>query len=320
MTYENILKKYEKLELKQLKSKNDKVKSQYIHLCEKNEGRERSLVTLTVVSLNDKQEQLLLIKDIKNYFVKRLQNLKSNVQYFSVIELGKNRNNPHLHSQLFYDKQDEERIEDAYLRTLKHFNLDSSRCKLLLDDKQLSSTSSHNYIIKEYDNKKLSDGEITKINKSRNKLKDGESKHLQFYSKSRPTQTQPIYKKLWFDYGMTYNNVNELFKKGYAKRYKIEEINYNIKFYKYPYIHLKDSVIEINIVKLYDLIFLTAFFLNQRVSSEKCIYCNKRTKKRVLTPTLLNFLYNSKRNRQIGINNGYERVRYRNERRRTIKL
>ena len=119
---------------------------------------------------------------------------------------------------------------------------------------------------------------------------------------------------------MTYNNVNELFKNSYAKRYKIEEKSDEIKFYQYPYIRLKDSVIEINIVKLYDLTLLISFFLNQRGSSEKSIYCNKRTKKRVLTPTLLNFLYNSKRNRQIGINNGYERVRYRHERRRTIKL
>ena len=50
MTYENIEQEYEELELKQLKSKNNKVKAQYIHFCQENEGRERSLVTFTVCS------------------------------------------------------------------------------------------------------------------------------------------------------------------------------------------------------------------------------------------------------------------------------
>jgi len=316
MTYEKSLLEYEKFELRQLKSKNDKVKSQYIHLCEKNEGRERSLVTFTVVSRKDKEEQLLRVKEIKNYFAKRLQNLKSNVQYFSVIELGKRMNNPHLHAQLFYEKEDEERIEEAYIKTIKYFNLNSTRCKLLLDDKQLSSASSHNYIIKEYDNKQLSEDEIRALDHARNKLKSGKkTKHIQFHSKSRPIQTQPIYKKLWFDYGMTYHNVNELFKNGYAKKYKIEEKSYEAKYYKYPYIRLKKSVIEINTVELYNLTLLVVFFINQSLSSEKCIYCNKREKKGLFKISSNKILYNFEINRDKVINNGYERIRYRDARR-----
>jgi hypothetical protein len=315
MTYKNIEEEYE---VKQLKSKNDKVKSQYIHFCQQNEGRERSLVTFTVLSMKDKQKQLLLIKKIKNYFAKRLQSLNCNVQYFIVIELGKNLNNPHLHIQLFYEKENQLKIEKAYDKTIKEFSLKTERCKVVYDEKKLSSTSSHNYPIKEFDNKQLSDEEIIDLNRARKKLKTAKNKYTQFHSKSRPSQTQPIYKHFWFKHSMTYNNVNELFN-GYARRFKVSSELFHIKF-KYPCFRLGNTIIILDIVKLYDLILLKLLFLNLIKSSEKCIYRNKGDKKMLLTPTLLNFLYNSKRNNRIGINNEYERFRYRNERSRTIKL
>jgi hypothetical protein len=270
MPYKNIEQEYE---LRQLKSKNDKVKSQYIHFCQQNEGRERSLVTFTVPSMEDRQEQLSKIKEIKNYFAKRLQSLKCNVQYFMPIELGKNLNNPHLHVQLFYEKENKLKIEKAYDKTLKEFSLKKERCKIVYDDKKISSTSSHNYPIKEFDNKQLSDEEIIALSEARKKLKTGKNKYTQFHSKSRPSQTQPIYKHFWFKHSMTYNNVNELFN-GYARRFNIPSESFYIKF-KYPCFRLGNTVVVLDIVKLYELILLKLLFLNLIKSSERFIYRNK---------------------------------------------
>ena len=102
------------LKLRQLKSKNNKVKSAYLHLNESNRGRARALANFTVQAMLNKQHQLLLIKEIKNYFSKRLQNLKVDINQMSVIELGKYKSNPHLHVQLFYNEEDLHKVEKAY--------------------------------------------------------------------------------------------------------------------------------------------------------------------------------------------------------------
>jgi len=274
MPYKNIKEEYKELELKQLKSKNNKVKAQYIHFCQENEGRERSLVTFTVPNMKDGEMKLLKIKDIKNYFAKRLQSLKCNVQYFMIIELGINKNNPHLHIQLFYEKENKLKIKKAYDKTVKDFSLKTERCKIVYENKKLSSTSSYNYPIKEFDNKQLSDEEIIALSKARKKLKTGKNKYTQFHSKSRPSQTQPIYKYFWFKHGMTYNNVNELFN-GYARRFKISSELFYMKF-KYPCFRLGNTMIILEIVKLYELILLKLLLVNSIKSSEKCIYRNKR--------------------------------------------
>ncbi len=140
------------LELRWLKSKNDKTKSTYLHLCECNIGRKRALATFTVQAMQNKQDQLLLIKKIKNYFSKRLQNLKCDVQYFSVIELGRSRarSNPHLHVQLFYNEEDLHKVEKAYQKCIEFFLLVNKRCKLVKESGKASdSPLSYNYIIKE---------------------------------------------------------------------------------------------------------------------------------------------------------------------------
>ena len=307
MTHQQIQQKYAKLELKQLKSKNDKVKSQYIHLAECNIGRNRELVTFTVSTMNDKQEQLLLIKDIKNYFAKRLQNLKSDVQYFATIELGEKLNNPHLHFQLFYNDEDKKRIDYAFTKTLRYFKLDKKRNKQTKENGSVSDTTSHNYIIKEFDNKKLNNKKVVAINKARGSLKKGNSKYIQFHSQSRSQNPHGLYKKMWIDHKMNYFDVNNLLSDNFARRLTKIEFLDKKSTYSLPFINFYTGMIKLNTIKLYNLVLLTYLYLVLNTkSSERCIYKNKRVKKRVLTPSLLNFLYNSKRNRLIGINNGYE--------------
>jgi len=275
MPYKNIKEEYKELELKQLKSKNNKVMSKYIHLCECNIGRSRQLVTFTVLSMLNKKQQLLKIKKIKNYFTKCLQNLKSDIQYFIAIELGKELNNPHVHFQLFYNPYDEERIKKAFMKTIQKFELDKKRSIQVEETGAVSETTSHNYIVKEFDNKKMTDNEIIAINVARKKLKRGNTKYIQFHSQSRPQNPHPLYKKMYFRYKMNYFQVNELLNK-YARRLTKEEFIDNKREYRLPYINFSTGMIEIDTLKLYNLILLTYLYVLLSIkSSVKCIYKNK---------------------------------------------
>ena len=265
------------LKLRQLKSKNNKVKSSYLHLCECNIGRSRALATFTVPAMTAKQLQLLLIKEIKNYFSKRLQNLKCDVQQLSVIELGRYKSNPHLHVQLFYNEEDYDKVLKAYNKTIKKYALIDRRCKLVKEFGEASDAPlSFNYIIKEFDNLKLSNKEMLDLDTARKKLKFGNTKHIQFHSQSRPQQPYSLYKTLWFQHSMNYMNVNTLMN-GYAKRLqglKLLEARQNNEL---PYILFKDGAIQINASKLYRLILFTLLYIGCFISrsSEKRIYYNK---------------------------------------------
>jgi len=263
------------LKLRQLKSKNNKVKSTYLHLCDSNIGRSRALVTFTVPAMTVKQSQLLLIKEIKNYFAKRLQNLKVDVQYFSIIELGQYKSNPHSHFQIFYNKEDYRKVEKAYKKAIVKFSLVNKRCKIVEEAEGALHPSSFNYIIKEFDNTKLSDKDILELDAARKKLKQRETKYLQFFSKSRSQHPHPLYKTMWFKHNLNYMNVNNLMS-GYASRLeglKLMEARQNREL---PYVIFKGGAIQVNSVKLYKLILLTVLYLYIYKSSERCIYNNKR--------------------------------------------
>jgi len=275
MPYKNIEEEYKELELKQLKSKNKKVMSKYIHLCQCNIGRTRQLVTFTISSTTDKEDHLLRIKEIKNYFSKRLQNLKSDIQYFVSIELGKELDNPHVHFQLFYNLEDKERVKKSFIKTIEEFNLDDERTAQVDETGVVSETTSHNYVVKEFNNKKMTDNEVIAINVARKKLKIGDTKYIQFHSQSRPQNPQALYKKMWFRYKMNYFQVNELLNK-YARRLTKEEFIDNKKEYRLPYINFSTGMIEIDRLKLYNLILFSYLYVLLSIkSSVKCIYKNK---------------------------------------------
>ena len=267
-----------RLKLRQLKSKNNRTKSKYIQLCDINKGRKRSLVTFTVKKHSNPQSQLLLIKEIKSYFSKRLQNLKSDVQYFNMIELGKNYNNPHLHSQLFFNEEDTKRVEQAYDKTIEHFSLDNKRCKLVKESEELLHNSSFNYIIKEHNNLQLTNKEILKLDAARKKLRIGDSKYIQFFSmsRSRSKYPHPLYKALWFKHNLTYINVNTLMN-GFAKRLRGKKLLESRQTNELPYILFKDGAIQINSFKLYKLILLTLLYIGvfESAGSRKILYYNK---------------------------------------------
>ncbi len=267
----------EKLKLGQIKSKNNKTKSAYLHLCDANIGRSRALITFTTASMKSKQYQLIKVKDIKNYFAKKLQNLKVDIQYMSVIELGIYKTNPHLHFQLFYNKENIENIEKAYKKTIDYFNLKPQRCDFKKEDPNIQHNSSFNYIIKEFDNSQLSDQEILDLDSARKKIKQGSTKYTKLYSISKAKYPRSLYKKLWYDKGLNYLQVNELMTH-YAKRLQGQEIKKAKQSMLLPFILFKDGAININTSKLSSLILFPLLILHPYIykSSEKCIYNNKR--------------------------------------------
>ena len=267
-----------KFNLQWLKSKNNKIKSTYLHLDKCNIGRSRALITFTVPTMTSRRSQLILIKDIKNYFAKRLQNLKVNIQYFSVIELGLQKWNPHLHFQIWYEEENDGRIEKAYYKTIKQFSLAQKRCEYTQESKGiLNPTSSFNYIIKEFDNTILSDKDILDLDLARRKLKQGEAKNIQFFSRSRLLHPHLLYKKLKQKYKLEYMTVDKLMN-GYAIRLtglKLMKARQNRNF---PYVIFKGGAIQIDYIKIYNLALLTLFYMYSYIylSSQKSIYYNKR--------------------------------------------
>ena len=332
----------EQLTLLQLKNKNNKIKSKYIHLHECNIGRERLMVTFTTPKIKDSVTQLIQIDEIRKFFIKRLQNLKADIQYFTAIELGKSFNNPHLHIQLYFNKKDVNRIDDAYLKTLNQFKLNKKRNKITKMDSSISKKTSFNYPIKESDNKQQSNENILKRDKARKKIKSNDIKaeNIKFHTSSRSLLPHPLYKKLWFEYGIGYNGVNELVKCGYVVKFTNNTLILMKEIFKdlSDYIVFKNGAIKLKIEELYQLIlfpFLVlylisieelftlilfpflVFHLNEfkSRSSELPIYCNKSKKKWVFKINSNEILYNLAINTDKGLKNGYERVRYRYKRR-----
>lgn len=272
---------------RQQKSKNNKIKSSYLHLCECNQGRDRALATFTIPAMTAKQLQLLVIKEIKNFFAKRLQNLKSDVQYFAAIELGQHKGNPHLHFQLFFEEEDREKIHNAFNKVIENFSLQDKRCKLVFEDKDLGTPKSFNYIIKEFDNSVLSDDEILALYKARKRLKQGETKHIQFHSQSRPMHPHALYKALWFKHNLNYMNVNELMNNGYATRLQGIKLLQARHIGTLPYILFTDGAIRIKTIKLYDLILLSLlFYFTEYFKVVKSVYIYN---KRILEKEKINF-------------------------------
>jgi len=146
--------------------------------------------------------------------------------------------------QLWYDEEDASRVEIAYQKTIGFFSLIGRRCRLVKESREVpASPLSYNYIIKEFDNLKLSDKEILALDTARKKLKAGETKYVQFHSQSRPQHPRTLYKALWFKHGLNYLNANTLMD-GYATRLQGLKLLKARQINELPYILFKDGAIQ----------------------------------------------------------------------------
>lgn len=223
---------WEKFEAKSIRNKNKKIWANYLFLCDKNKDREKALITFTSPQ-STAYDKLSEIQLIKRYFAKLLTNLRIEIDRFAVVELGENRNNPHLHVQLFYDLEDVVKIKKAYTKTLQHFNLEEKRCSFTLTDKNKIHIKYFAYILKEY-SKRLSDRELLELDSARKKLRMGNNRHMQFISHSHNTLSRDVYKHLYFKYRIGFSKADFFYNAQYMSVKKSKNQKISITWHNKP--------------------------------------------------------------------------------------
>jgi hypothetical protein len=148
--------------------------------------------------------KLGIINEVKSYVTYLIANSKSNIYFFSNIEIGHSLNNPHLHTQIWHN--DIEEVKLIRDKVIKKFKLVKNKCDITLPQQNLKH---YNYVIKDYA-KDLSDDELWNLEQTkkrmRNKvvIKDG-LKHklnIRFISKSKGKYTKALYKKVYWSFGV----------------------------------------------------------------------------------------------------------------------
>jgi len=207
------LSKWDKLYINRIRIKNKRVWSNYLYMCDRNTNNEKALITFTSPKKTT-YDKLSHIKEIKQHFSKLLSNLKIDIDKFAVIELGQNKNNPHLHVQLFYHDKDLSKIQRAYTKTLVKFNLHNNLCAFTQTDKTLTHIKYFSYILKEY-GEKLSDNELMGLDTARKSLKVLDNRNMQFISHSHNLLTRSVYKFLYYRTGIEYSKADFLYNENY---------------------------------------------------------------------------------------------------------
>jgi len=200
----------EKLLVSKLRKKNSRIMSSYLHMCDSNTYRSKSMITFTSPQPFI-QDKLTHIKEVKRQFSKSLRNLKTDIDKFFVIELGKNLDNPHLHVQLFHNEKDINRIKKVFLKILDQFNLHEKHCAFTETNSKERRMKYFLYPLKEY-SKKLTDKEVLLLHKARQELRAGSNKNMQFISRSNGLLTHKLYKVLYYDHGLDYMTADILFR------------------------------------------------------------------------------------------------------------
>lgn len=140
----------------------------------------------------DKFSKLDMINDIRNYFNKLVKNTKNdNIKFFSNIELGKNKDNPHVHIQVWHE--DQKQIDKIYDKVISRFGLFAEYCKLI---EQKNDTKIFEYVIKDY-NKSMSDEQLLKLDDAKRIFRGVLEKKIRFSSHSKGKYTKAIYKSLY---------------------------------------------------------------------------------------------------------------------------
>ena len=207
------LSKWHKTYINRIRIKNSQLWANYFFMCDRNKNNEKALITFTTPQ-KVAYDKLSHIKEIKRYFSKLLSNLKIDIDKFAVIELGQNKNNPHLHVQLFYNDKDLLKIQRAYIKTLVKFNLHEKLCTFTTTDKTKTHIKYFSYILKEF-GKKLSDSELMDLDRARNGLRVEENRSMQFVSHSHNLLTRAVYKYLYHKKNINYSKADFFYHENY---------------------------------------------------------------------------------------------------------
>ena len=241
---------------------NKKYYSKYKYLETQNKHRKVLLVTFT-----SKNKNINTIQEIKEKFLNLLKadkTIKGSYSYIWTIELGKNKNNPHLHFMLWYDDTSLERITLQYQKTLKKFNLVKKWSKLT-EQKKVTA-----YVLKEFSvlNKSFEDYYL-----ARKKISTYSKKQIRFIGFSSFKQTQKVYKKSYTLYFYDYLKTDKLINFGelifWDKKYLIKnsELYASIIYLliKYKVIVKNNSIYQCSNSSYINIFFTLSIKLNKEV-------------------------------------------------------
>lgn len=178
---------------------NKKYYSKYKYLEAKNKSRKVMLVTFT-----SKNKDINKIQEIKTKFLSFLKTdkkIKNTYSYIWSIELGKNKNNPHIHFMIWYDETSYDRLSLHYSKTIAKFNLVKKWSKLTEQKKAAA------YVLKEFSvlNKDFEDYYL-----KRKELSKKQPKNIRFIGFSSFEQTVKVYKKSYTLYFYDYLKTDRL--------------------------------------------------------------------------------------------------------------
>lgn len=144
-----------------------------------------------------------MINDIRNYFNKLVSNTKSdNIKFFNNIELGENKNNPHVHIQVWHN--DQEQMNKIYNKVIDRFGLFAKYCKLSMPKDE---TQVYDYVIKDY-SKDKTDDELLDLDDKKRILRGVLDKKIRFSSHSKGKYTKAIYKSLYSKFDLKKDTVD----------------------------------------------------------------------------------------------------------------
>jgi hypothetical protein len=178
------------------RKKNRSVRHEYLTLASKHGGMGNFMLTFTS-SLSGTYSKLRLINEIKSYVTYLIANSKSEIYFFSNIELGHSLTNPHLHTQLWSD--DKNAVQLIYDKVIAKFSLDKKRCRLSVP--QQTSTKFYTYLLKDYA-ETLTDDRIWKLEQVKKKYRKQLGLKLRFYSRSKSKYQSRLYKIVYHAYGV----------------------------------------------------------------------------------------------------------------------
>lgn len=190
-----------------------------------------------------------MINHIRNYFNRLVKNTRNdNIKFFSNIELGTDKDKPHLHIQVWHDNQ--KQMNKIYDKVISRFGLFSEYCKLTMPE---DDTEIYDYVIKDY-RKGMSDDELLSLYDAKRTYRGVLDKKIRFSSHSKSKYTKAIYKSLYSKFDLKKDTVDLM-------------LDNNI-------IDIRGNVNSSVIYALYILFYASFNTSNNKRESIDCFHCN----------------------------------------------
>jgi len=234
------------------------IRHKYYAMCEKYSSYNKTMLTFTIPSkinnaiIQGKYSKTAYLVELRTYIAKQFNNASSEIKYFSNIELGSKRNNPHLHIQVWTKSNtqnmtecdDNRHIEyknpitkgfnnannisiPSFVRSIpsNSTNIDEVYTiykktieKFSLNNLRCKITlpeyknKNYDYVIKDY-RKDISDVELWANENAKKGIRKHLGKQVRFYNMSADKYSQKIYRIAYRFYNKLRKDVNEFISK-----------------------------------------------------------------------------------------------------------